>query len=188
VDWQNLYVKREVDQRLMKLWEAAKSGKPQFAVLLAETGWGKTRAIQHFYEQLRQEEDLHGYYPETLTDERDSATPRRSAVNPNLRQSEATVDRIPYLWWGIRFSCDAHAGGISAYRDALAPHLLAVALKQRMSGMSEEEKRAWRELGAELVSKGVETVVEIAFGPILLLIKAGARVENIRRYWNQRRH
>ena len=187
MDWQNLYVKREVDQRLMKLWEDAKSGKPQFVVLLAETGWGKTRAIQHFYEQLRQEEDLHGYYPETLTDERDSATPRRSAVNPNLRQSEATVDQIPYLWWGIRFSCDAHAGGISAYRDALAPHLLAVALKQRMSGMSEEEKRAWRELGAELVSKGVETVVEIAFGPILLLIKAGARVENIRRYWNQRR-
>jgi tetratricopeptide (TPR) repeat protein len=187
VDWQNLYVKREVDQRLMKLWEDAKSGKPQFAVLLAETGWGKTRAIQHFYEQLRQEEDLHGYYPETLTDERDSATPRRSAVNPNLRQSEATVDQIPYLWWGIRFSCDAHAGGISAYRDALAPHLLAVALKQRMSGMSEEEKRAWRELGAELVSEGVETVVEIAFGPILLLIKTAARVENIRRHWNKRR-
>ena len=187
MDWQNLYVKREVDQRLMKLWEDAKSGKPQFVVLLAETGWGKTRAIQHFYEQLRQEEDLHGYYPETLTDERDSATPRRSAVNPNLRQSEATVDQIPYLWWGIRFSCDAHAGGISAYRDALAPHLLAVALKQRMSGMSEEEKRAWRELGAELVSKGVETVVEIAFGPILLLIKTAARVENILRHWNQHR-
>ncbi len=56
--WRHLFVSREDELAwLQAAWYEAKAGRPQFRVLLGESGLGKTRLVQEFYRWLSSEED-----------------------------------------------------------------------------------------------------------------------------------
>ncbi|NUL83547.1 MAG: AAA family ATPase [Armatimonadetes bacterium] len=185
-DWRNLYAKRDVDAQLISFYAAAKAGKPQFVVLLAETGWGKTRAVQHFYEHLRQTEDPNGYWPNNLTADPEPNRPRRSAVNPSLEGHTSPIDRIAYLWWGIRFSPDAHTGGVSAYLSHIMPRLFAIALRQDARNIKEQEKAEWKKLFTELAGETTEALLGL-LGLLIPMMKAGKSLNEIRKKIQERK-
>jgi hypothetical protein len=79
-------------------WEAVKAGKPQIAVLLGDTGRGKTRIVQQFYHDLSMNEDPVGYWPDVLP------VARSLELNPDdAAFAHRRSDEIPWLWWGVRF-------------------------------------------------------------------------------------
>ena len=184
MDWRDIYVEREVDKRLQELFQVAKKGRPQFVVLLAETGWGKTRAVQHFYEELRRREDAVGYWAERLTEEPDELRrARRSAVNPPVKL-DAPVEQIPYLWWGIRFSNELRASGVSAYLHYLEIHAVVTTLKDQIQKHKKEQSRQMSSIAMDATQIITELLSITPIGKIhllLSLIRLGIEVVEIRK-------
>ena len=105
--WRHLFVSREKELAwLQDAWREAKAGRPQFLVLLGESGLGKTRLVQEFYRWLSREADPgtpacpEGYWPDAF------ATEARSLdVNPEFPAGRAgPTPPIPWLWWGLRWA------------------------------------------------------------------------------------
>ena len=85
-------------------WARACEGQPQVINIIADTGVGKTRLVQTFYEWLSTDPDQgdgigdQGYWPDDL------GIGRQRVVNPPLERFEAfdlKKNRIPWLWWGM---------------------------------------------------------------------------------------
>ena len=128
--WRRLFVGREDELKaLLGRFERAKAGDPQFIVLLGESGLGKTRLVQAFYERLAAGPDRGGHDP-------DDYWPGRIAVgdsldvNPRFDPADARPrPAVPFLWWGLRWSDagrrnDASAGcALLDARPALEPHV-----------------------------------------------------------------
>ncbi len=141
--WKSMLVGRERElARLEELWLKARAGEPQFAVILAESGLGKTRLVQAFYELLATKYDPskgdgHGYWPDLFGGD----TPISPEINPVMPAGAHAVDmKIPWLWWGLRARCTdpdvtrrGHAGTACALTDAmylLAAHKAAIGATQ----------------------------------------------------------
>ncbi|WP_295886627.1 AAA family ATPase [uncultured Thiohalocapsa sp.] len=113
---------------LQQTWDEVAAGEPRFLVWTADTGLGKTRLVQAFYEWLsteRHARDPHGYWPDAL-----SISGRTLAVNPAFPASDGPRPDIPWLWWGLRFTDSKYERGIAAStcglsnaREHLEPHL-----------------------------------------------------------------
>ncbi len=89
---------------LQSIWKQARDCKPQVVNYIADTGVGKTRLIQAFYEWLSTDpeqgdgQEGAGYWPDDL------GTGRQRVVNPSLdrfKQFDLANRRIPWLWWGM---------------------------------------------------------------------------------------
>ena len=85
--------------------EEARQGYPQCAVLMADSGFGKTRLIHEFYRRISaeakwQEKKGSANWPDEL-----SSDPTRIDPNPDFENFESTGE-IPWLWWG-RDACRA---------------------------------------------------------------------------------
>ena len=95
------FVGRETDlQHLVDAWKKAKEGQPQFEVILADSGFGKTRLIQEFYTWLSQNEDpkgIEGYWPDYL-----GKNGKSLEINPDFSEYKRK-GKIPWLWWGLRW-------------------------------------------------------------------------------------
>lgn len=101
----NRFIGREKElAELKSLWNIAREGMPQVVNFIADTGVGKTRLIQAFYEWLSTDPEQgdgtgkQGYWPDDL------GTARQRVVNPPLERFESfnlKTDRIPWLWWGM---------------------------------------------------------------------------------------
>ena len=127
--WLGLCLGREQELAdLQRHWQKTKAGEPQMVVLLADTGFGKTRLVQEFYNWLSQHEDgidPQGYWPDRL-----NVAERSLSINATPKES---TDPMPWLWWGIRFT-NPHfrnqpntAGyGLYAALPDLEPHLQSV--------------------------------------------------------------
>ena len=101
--WQEFKGREDVLDALMTAWRKACQGDPQCAVLLADSGYGKTRLIHEFYRRVSAEANGgkkgSGYWPDEL-----SADPARIDPNPDFDDFESKGE-IPWLWWGMRWGC-----------------------------------------------------------------------------------
>jgi ATP-dependent Clp protease ATP-binding subunit ClpA len=61
------FVGREHELKvLMQAWTKTKQNDPQLVVLLADSGYGKTRLVHEFYHELSCNEDSTDYWPDYL--------------------------------------------------------------------------------------------------------------------------
>lgn len=96
--------------------EGAESA-PQLVVLLGESGLGKTRLVQQFYNWLSQHRDgagEAGYWPDVL-----SPSDAYRDINPSAPCNGAVAP--PFLWLGL--PCNDRIEGLDGYAARLAPHL-----------------------------------------------------------------
>lgn len=107
--------------------------EPQFVILKAERGVGKTRLALEFYRWLSENVDKSepgGYWP-------DSAAVLKRSLDVNPDPYGCKYDRpIPFLWWGLRAADSGLENAISGdavatYDRFLAPHLVAINMRAR---------------------------------------------------------
>jgi WD40 repeat protein len=80
------------------------SCRPSLAVLVGDSGVGKSRLVQEFYRQLACAPTEGGldptdYWPDSFADPDQSA----KVVNPTLVPGQTTGKVPPFIWWGIRW-------------------------------------------------------------------------------------
>lgn len=96
-NWEGLFLGRACElNKLHDSWNLAQQGKPQIAVLLGETGLGKTRVVQQFYANIASQQPSveDPYWPRKLS------VGRNLSMQPVLANPDAD---IPWLWWSMRF-------------------------------------------------------------------------------------
>lgn len=198
--------RRAVVDGLLRTYDLVRdTGWPQWVVLEAPSGWGKTRIAREFYARLAAERQADpAYWPpgilESLTEGADTLSARRKRVFPHVTHNPGSLP--DFMWWGI--AC--------ATRDGLPTVALAEDLDQ-LRAHADYLEDAWRRnaprapriaqsltsFGAvaadEIVMEGVGTAAEALLGaavPGLGLVRwlgertvtalrdAGARRERLR--------
>lgn len=98
--WMSLFLGREAElQQLRRAWQRACSGQPQVQVVLADSGYGKTKLVQALYSHLSTHEDPAHYWPDTLLSSGQSLR-----VMPDMGPSgPAAGVEMPWFWWGVRW-------------------------------------------------------------------------------------
>jgi tetratricopeptide (TPR) repeat protein len=103
--WRDVYVERDELRILMGMWrkvadyERPEEIEPQLAILLADSGFGKTRLVHKFYETIvvrHQQADGTCYWPRTIGRNEDALT-----INPPFEQINMKA-LMPFMWWGIQ--------------------------------------------------------------------------------------
>lgn len=126
---------RNTELQLIKdLWKKACEGEPQVVSLVADTGVGKTRLVQAFYEWLSTDPEQgdgigsQGYWPD------DIGSGRQRLVNPSLERFasfDLKNDQIPWLWWGMYWT-DADGEnecGVVRFHDFFDVHISMLELQ-----------------------------------------------------------
>ena len=132
-------------QTLVERWRLASDVEhpsPQVVVVKAEPGYGKTRLVQELYRWLSENADKDAYWPDALRIVEDNL-----AVNPPLNDCKVK-EQIPYLWWGLRCSDPGVKNGIESdaiatYDSKLAPHLVALLVRENALRMRKEVAHVW---------------------------------------------
>ena len=93
----------ELLEQLKRVWTKSALGATRIVVLRGESGLGKTRIVQAFYEWLSQAHDPEGYWPDHLGREGEQLQ-----VNPAFAPDHPPASEIPWLWLAVRFP-DPHA-------------------------------------------------------------------------------
>lgn len=128
VPWAGLFCGREAELgALMAAYDRVAAGSgPEIAVVLGESGLGKTRLVQEFFARLSSGVDAAGdggYWPDRLV---------RDANNLKINPDPADCNRshvadMRFLWWGIRMldrsGHNAGMGGLSETVSLLRAHL-----------------------------------------------------------------
>lgn len=133
---------------LRGLWDEATAPgdfAPRMAVLVAETGFGKSRIVQEFYRQLAADPAWNdGYWPDAFADGSNAAQ-----VNPDLAGHRP--DAPPrFLWLATRW-IDVDARNAEARRTAVADLRSRLALHVRMAVQSASIWRRTRAAAARVV-------------------------------------
>lgn len=96
---------------LEEAWKEALQGKPQMRVVVADSGYGKTRLVQALYSRLSTDYDLFDYWPPHLLADQNSLR-----VMPALESVPGRPD-MPWFWWGVRWPDPAmHNASVSRGR------------------------------------------------------------------------
>lgn len=82
---------------LVGAWERARNGEPQMRVLVADSGYGKTRLVQALYSRVSADFDPGNYWPDDLL-----ASDNSLRVMPALETVPDSAD-MPWFWWGVRW-------------------------------------------------------------------------------------
>lgn len=128
VPWAGLFCGREAELgALVAAYDrVAAGGGPEIAVVLGESGLGKTRLVQEFFARLSAGVDAEGdggYWPDRLV--RDA---NNLKINPDpVDCNPSRVAHMRFLWWGIRMPdasvVNAGSGGVTAAAPFLRAHL-----------------------------------------------------------------
>lgn len=157
-------------QQIKDLWKKACEGRPQVVNLVADTGAGKTRLVQAFYEWLSiypEHSDgicSQNYWPNDL------GVGRQRVVNPPLERFasfDLNNDRIPWLWWGMYWT-DADGEnecGLVRFHDYIDVHLSMLELQRNAFSKSLADVR--------------DTVRNEAFGFVAGLIPGGSQARSV---------
>lgn len=156
VPWAGLFCGRESElgELLAAYDRVAAGGGPEIAVLLGESGLGKTRLVQEFFARLSSGVDAageSGYWPDRLV--RDGNNLR---INPDPREcNPGGAANMRFLWWGIRLlkggRHNAGIGGVSATIPELRAHLEPFASAKLLSAR----------IGAAARSAAIDVAIEI---------------------------
>jgi hypothetical protein len=146
--------------RLRAAWDQVTAGEPRFLVWTADTGLGKTRLVQAFYEWLstqRDARDPDGYWPDAL-----SVSGRTLEVNPEFTPTDGPRPDIPWLWWGLRFTDSKYERGIAAStcglvnaKGHLQPHLEPLVRARHGRALTTDAARTTAGIWANLFSAGI---------------------------------
>lgn len=164
---------------LKQAWAEAKTGCPQVVTLLAESGFGKTRIAQEFYNHLSKTEDgPDGYWPVQITTDGDNLR-----VNPRIEECGLNDGAPPFLWWGMRIVDTGRRNGsvastLSKGCEALMPHMINLNASMRKRRRNHKRGKAGGNLGVlaiETVVNGLEIAVEAsAIGPVKTFFETGS--------------
>ncbi len=120
------FVGRELElQALMQAWTKTKQNDPQLVVLLADSGYGKTRLVHEFYHKISTSNDPADYWPDYLGSNASYSGDTSLNVNPTFSTDTVTTSAIPWLWWGLRWKQPDrnHINlSINSEVDQLLPH------------------------------------------------------------------
>jgi len=154
--WSKLFVGRERElSTLIEAYDEAAKGSTKIVSIVAESGFGKTRLAQEFYNWLsvdREPAGDVGYWPDLLERFENNLT-----VNPPAELCGQTDSLLPYLWWGLRISDpgmrnETIAGALWSGVSTLTPHL---------ARHKKEVER--RELSIETAKAGAKGATSIGF-------------------------
>ncbi|WP_054939226.1 ATP-binding protein [Paenibacillus ihuae] len=96
---QNDFVAREKELTyLLERFEHSGEGHTNLVVIEADTGVGKTRLIQEFYQYLTVNKDEFHYWPDTLVDKKHTM----SIVPEFENLSNDQQFKLPWLWLALR--------------------------------------------------------------------------------------
>jgi tetratricopeptide (TPR) repeat protein len=140
----HFFGRQEELRLLISAWENVKAGNPHAITLIADTGVGKTRLAQAFYEHLAAEshkELVDGatpYWPSDL------GAGRQRVANPSLErfgEFNLKVSSIPWLWWGMYWTDDPNdvTNGLAETSRFLRVHLEMLQLNDQCDRSSLEK-------------------------------------------------
>lgn len=145
------------DNELKVLKEAygeMKKGKPQLVTLIGDTGLGKTRIVQEFYEYLAKNENEGAYWPERLLDKEKSMS-----LIPDLNKINIKgYDQISWMWYAMRCEERDKRNSISTstvldeLREQIGIHAYTIYKKKEQT---EKNKNAIRSLIGLIASFGL---------------------------------
>jgi len=154
---------REREMGLLKeAWDSVrKGGGPRLVMLLADSGYGKTRLIHEFYREISKEENAArggaGYWPDCLNPD-----PSNLLINPVFDKSHTPTGDIPWLWWGLRWSPSTSRNAqhseccpIVDNKREFAPHYFALLAKRQLAGQA-------RKLGVALADFLTDVVQDLS--------------------------
>jgi len=128
-------------EAIQQSWMQAREAHPQVVNVIADTGIGKTRLVQAFYEWLSTSPDQgdaagsQGYWPDDLGDG------RQRVVYPPLERFEVfdlKQNSILWLWWGM-FWMDSEGENecaLSRFHSNLEAHLQMPELERKFKASS----------------------------------------------------
>jgi hypothetical protein len=103
---------------------AAPAARPAVAVLIGDSGQGKSRLVQEFYRRIACAPsggglDPEDYWPDAFAD------PDRCSkvVNPDIAEGQTTAKVPPFIWWGVRWQEPAVGGAPSQVELTSPVHL-----------------------------------------------------------------
>ena len=182
--WRHSFVGREDDLKILRdAYEEAQSGMPRVVALVAESGFGKTRLAQEFYNWLSTNHDGvggAGYWPDFLLREEDNLR-----VNPDLDECGGDGHPMPFLWWGLRLADPGQrnavqgSGALLTGLDNLKPHLGAYEREIMRADLKRRQITGGRGAAADLALGIGETALEVlanfgTFGTLGLAKTIGA--------------
>ena len=152
--WREVFAGREHEMGILQAaWGAAARGDPQLVAVIAESGFGKTRLAQEFFNWLSTHVDGvagAGYWPDRLGWVGDNLR-----VNPELAECRPE-HAMPFLWWGLRcpdpgarnqLTIDA----LGAYLPDLVPHLEPMMQARAIAAAGQQWKKLTVKVGFALV-------------------------------------
>lgn len=169
--WSHLFVGRETELDALKAaWRRAEAGVPQVVPIIAESGFGKTRLAQEFFNWLSTVKDGvggDGYWPDRLVRLRDNLQ-----ENPTLSECAQDGRAMPFLWWGLRLVDPGERNQIvtTALRpgeEFLKAHLAAYVKAIKLSDLRRRQALAGGKDAADLaidlvgLVPGISTVFSI---------------------------
>jgi len=143
--------RRDELTRLSRVFKLASEpdGEPQVVVILAESGFGKTRLVQEFFGEISKSRDAGGYWPKELRTHGDNLDVNPDAVDCN---PEATPG---FLWWGMRFADARGRNNVSAAMDSelvsLTTHLEVLTRSARDKDKLAQSLKAIGDAGLDVI-------------------------------------
>ena len=121
--------------RINRLWADVRSGRgPRVAVLISDSGYGKTELIKEFYRQIAAAQETRlpsAYWPPDLNPATSntrsaplSSTSLRTVINPPLPDVVPTASAIPWMWWAIDWPDCRGASGLELPPEYTLPQYL----------------------------------------------------------------
>lgn len=165
MDWQYLFVGREDEKKqLQDIYDKLEPGKPQVVSLVGETGWGKTRLIQWFYEHVmvNQGPQVGQFWPRSLILDDDIDQPRTTLVHPLNTCLGNGSTSMPVLWIGIQCNKLRDVSEVSDVLSKLKVPLEYVVARTLSESTDEEFQQVCKELGFDVgveVAESIEKLV-----------------------------
>ena len=170
-------------QALQAAWNKVsnkEAPQPQLITLLGESGLGKTRIVQEFYQWLSTTVDKaqpEGYWPDDLGQEENNL---RVNPSPEDCRNEST---FPYLWWGVRLSdvgkrnSITSSSAIHSYQKIVTPHLETAYQRMKTQQKIMEAGKTGLDAGIDIGISFVEAITML--GPIKTAAMAVYKLTNL---------
>ncbi|WP_028920415.1 AAA family ATPase [Pseudoxanthomonas suwonensis] len=150
---------------LEEAWKQALQGKPQIRVVVADSGYGKTRLVQALYSRLSTDYDPRDYWPPHLLADQNSLR-----VMPALESVTERAD-MPWFWWGVRWP-DPAMHNASVSRGRLLESYADPAMRHHIDALRFHlERRASAQAAARSMGKAILGAIPV-LGPLSTAVNA----------------
>ena len=159
--WRDVYVERGELGLLMERWkkvsdfQRVEEIQPQLAILLANSGFGKTRLVHKFYEEIVKRHQTGGcrYWPPFIGRNNDTLT-----VNPPFDQVDLE-QRLPFLWWGVQLPDQTTEK--STCKPVLNDSVRVLSSHLFSMEMARQKKEVRNEIGQEVLNLALVTISKL---------------------------